>query len=255
MSISTTELIELDFTEVTVLGKTLATVAREQPKVLRMALGRQVRNTQKSIAATVRNYVLKSKVEGVTRRLTHFAPRHPITISLHGKQGGGRLGANTAVSVSSSNAGGGTTFTIGYKGGLQRYAERWQEGGKVGLFQDKRANRIRSQLFKSDWDALMQSGEFQFHVYRVLGRLFGIHTPDELEAARQSGDDNAGAAHAVLRSMVFKRLRENGQTLLENPRTWKGRPFFDTLADDIRRRFVPSVASIVEKELSKGVAK
>lgn len=254
MSITTTQLVELDAADTRVLGRTLATLAREQPKLVRRALGMQVRNVQKSMAATVRNYVIRSKVDGkdVKRKLP---PRHPITISLHGKKGGGRLGANTAVSISSSSGSGGTTFEVGYKGGLQRYAERWQDGGKVGLFQDKRANRIRSQLFKADWDALMQDPEFQWRVYRVLGRLFDIHSADELEAARQSGDDNVGAAHAVLRAMVFKRLRENGQTLLENPRTWKGRPFVEFLAEDLQRRFIPSIASIIQKNIEKQVAK
>lgn len=251
MAITTTSLIEMDFSEVRVLGKSLAAIARESPKAVRTAIGRQVRNTQKSIAATVRNYVLRSKVDGKSKRLTHFPKRHPITISLHGKKGGGRLGDNRAVSVTAGD----NEFAVGYKGGLERYAVRWQEGGKTGLFQDRRANQIRTRLFRGEWDALMQDPQFQWRVYRVLGSLFNIHTPDELEAASQSGDDNAGAAHAVIRAMVFKRLRENGQALLENPKTWKGRPFIDVLAGDVRSRFVPSVASILEKTLQKELSK
>jgi len=244
MPISTTDLIELDTSEVKVLGKSLATIARESPKTVRMALGRQVRNTQKSIAATVRNYALRSKVEGKRTTLARFPKRHPITVSLHGKKGGGKLGDNRAVSVTR----GGNEFAVGYKGGLTPFAERWQTGGKVGLYRDSAANHIRTRLFKPQWDALMQDPAFQWRVYRVLGRLYDIHTPEELEAA--SGD-SAGPAHAILRSMVFKRLREDGEALLENPRTWKGRPFFGVLADDVRKRFVPSVASILEKELKK----
>jgi len=191
MPISTTDLIELDTSEVKVLGKSLATIARESPKTVRMALGRQVRNTQKSIAATVRNYALRSKVEGKRTTLARFPKRHPITVSLHGKKGGGKLGDNRAVSVTR----GGNEFAVGYKGGLTPFAERWQTGGKVGLYRDSAANHIRTRLFKPQWDALMQDPAFQWRVYRVLGRLYDIHTPEELEAA--SGD-SAGAYFAAM---------------------------------------------------------
>lgn len=248
MSISTTELIELDVSEVRVLGKSLATIARENPKAIRRALGMQVRNTQKSIAATVRNYAIKHRVEGKQRTILKFPPRHKITVALHGKKGGGKLGAVRSVSVTAN----GDTFAVGYKGGLERYAVRWQTGGKVGLFRDKLANRMRYEMFKADWDAALREPEFAWRVYRVLGAHFGIHTPEELENASA---DTAGPAFAVLRAMVFKRLREGGNALLENPKTWKGRPFIAPLSADLGERFIPSLASILEKKLKKELQK
>ena len=238
-------LIEMDFAEVRALGKTLAQIAQENPKELRQALGMQVRNTQKTMAATVRNYAIRHKVGGKTVTLRRFQPRHPITVSLHGKAKGGKLAAVKSVSVAAIDGG----FEVGWKGGLREFASRFQDGGKVGLYRDSAANHIRTRLFRAQWEAALREPEFQWRVYRALGHLFGIHTPEELEEASSSGDERAGCAHAVLRSMVFKKLREGGESLLENPRKWKGRPFVGDLAGDLRERFAPSVAAILEKKL------
>lgn len=246
--VSVTNLIEMDFAEVRALGKSLAAIARENPKAIRAALGMQVRNTQKTIAATVRKYRIQHKVNGKQQTVMTFPKRHPITVSLHGRAGGGKMGVVRSVSVSSIQGG----FRVGYKGGLQRYAERWQDGGKTGLFRDKAANRKRYELFKGDWDAALREPDFAFRVYRVLGAHFGIHTPEELENASA---DTAGPAFAVLRAMVFKKLREGGNALLQNPKTWQGRPFIEPLADDLRERFAPGVAAILEKTMKKELAR
>lgn len=241
-------LIEMDFAEVRALGKTLAQIARENPRELRQAIGMQVRNTQKTIAATTRHYAIRHKVGGKTETLVRFAKRHPITVSLHGRKGGGKLAEVRSVTVSAIDGG----FEVGYKGGLRHYASRWQEGGKVGLYRDKAANRKRYEMFKADWDAALREPDFRFRVFRALGALYGIHTPEDLQNASA---DVAGTAHAVLRAMVFKKLREGGNTLLENPRAWKGRPFIGALAGDLRERFAPSVAAILEKKLQARLPK
>ena len=245
MPISTTNLIELDVSEVKVLGKSLATIARENPKAIRRALGMQVRNTQKSIAATVRNYAIRHRVEGKQRTILKFPPRHKITVALHGRKGGGALGAVRAVSVDAK----GDTVAVGYKGSLASYAVRWQTGGDTGLRDPRVLPYAMWALHPAEFAAVNSDPAFRHEVYWALGAAFGIHNEDQLRAA------DADTASPARKAMTRLAMRRMGMDEGEVPATWRGRPFIDPLADDLKSRFIPSVSSILEKTLKKELPK
>ena len=240
---TTGKTVSVEVQGATVLGRSLQSVAQAFPKLLDSAVRMQCRNVQKAMAATTRNYAIKSKVDGKTKVLKRFRKRDKITVALHGRKGGGALGVPSGVSFRPL---GPSTFTIGWKGRLPKYAEKWQTGSSKN---DSRSFRLRvySAFAKSEYDAALQDPETRRELYRRLGSRFGIHTREELLAAADPAMRSVVSDMAL--QVVVDRAGELELALPNVPTSWEGRPFIEQLADDVRARFIPSVVSIMEKKI------
>lgn len=238
-------MVVADVAGATAAGKALRDIAREYPKDFRNALGMQVRNTQKSVAAVARNYAIKHKVDGKTRTLRKFPKRHKITVALHGKVGNSALSKVRSVAVSSHWG----RIDIGFKGRLARYCERWQVGGETGFADDIRLRRrVQVALHREEIVEMVEKKDFRRELYRRLGAL-GIHNEEQLRAVAATSSATASKAAGIYRAMAVDEAPRFGVSLTDLPTTWAGRPYMEVLAGDIQSRFVPSLASILHKKI------
>lgn len=245
--------IRIDAVNAGPLGKVFAELKRDLRPTLLRALGMQVRNVQKSIAATVKNYAITANVGGKRETIEQFAPRHEITVALHGKKSDSALSKPKSVFITANADGNG--FVIGYKGRMVPYAQRWQDGGDTGLQDDRGA--LAMLACKRDIGAVrsrLGSPEVRREIYRRLGSEYGIHDRAAIDAtiddAIGQGSDGRPSLQGAGRAVIVRLLNDDAASLVGDvPATWEGRPFMDKLADRVKERFIPSLLSIVDKML------
>lgn len=111
-------------------AKALDEIAKKFPSVFRQALGAEIRNLQRSIAATLRNYKVTKAVpvpnlvNAVKWTGYALARKSPVTIALTGRKHQSALAKTGSVKIESIPGG----FAVGHFGGLSKYASRFQDG-------------------------------------------------------------------------------------------------------------------------------
>jgi hypothetical protein len=239
-----TATIIVDAKGATACGQSLDGIAKAAPTLFRDAVGMQVRNTQKAIAAVQRNYAIKHKVDGKTRTLRKFPPRHPITVALHGKKADGALTKVSSISATYNDG----HLEVGFKGRLSRYCSAFQEGGKTGFTTDPTlARRVQLAMRGDELRALLDRPDFRHECYRRLGSALGIHNQEQLNAASRA---QLSKARVILDAFIVRHAGDFGVALPSLPDTWQGRPYMDELAADLTKRFVPALVAIIEKKIN-----
>lgn len=201
------------------LAKTLDTVAKEQPKILRSALSQEIANVKRSISATVRNNAIRhvefdpngrrGKGSWKSRPL---APRHEVTVLIHGKKGGGLLGHDRLVNVCPIGRG---MVNIGYKGNAAEYIKRWQTGVPQ---EDSGSENAKKWLL--------------YTIMGKQGRISRIGPPGFFVDRAE-------------RDLFFSEFKHNPPELHTSP----PRPFMDELARIAQRDFATGLLSLIQKKI------
>ncbi len=111
-------------------AKALDEIATKFPKVFKQALGAEVNNLKRSIAATLRNYKIAKAVPvpnlvNAVKWTGHpLAKKSPVTLALTGRKHVSALAKPGSVRVESIPGG----FAVGHFGGLSKYASAFQDG-------------------------------------------------------------------------------------------------------------------------------
>lgn len=111
-------------------AKALDEIATQFPKVFKQALGAEISNLKRSIAATLRNYKVTKAVpvpnliNAVKWTGYSLAKKSPVTLALTGRKRVSALAKPGSVKIESIPNG----FAVGHFGGLSRYASQFQDG-------------------------------------------------------------------------------------------------------------------------------